>query len=182
MSTQSRTVPCEETPGTGRSGVVLANCPAKMRKAPDARDGTWSRYPETILKFATDPAIDVDLRAPVSPPTRDALRAIGLGRQFAVLTAYNPRGENVSSNLNHDRSKELEAELRSIGEKFVRVDACSPDESHCECGVAVSSTWDRAIATAKRFEQVAIFWFDGSQFWIVGVVTPAQPMKLPVGR
>jgi hypothetical protein len=153
-----------------------------MSKPPDARDGTWSRYPETILKFATDPEIDVDLRVPVSAPTRDALRAIGQGGQFAVLTAYNPGGENISRSANDDLSQELEAELRSAGEKFIRVDACSPDESHCECSVALASTWDRAIAIATRFKQVAIFWFDGNQFWIVGVLTPAAPMKLPVGQ
>lgn len=153
-----------------------------MSEAPDAREGTWSRYPETILKFATDPEIDVDLRVPVTPSTRASLRTIGLGGQFAVLTAYNPRGENIARSGNEGLSRELEAELRSAGERFVRVDACSPDKSHCECSVALASTWDRAIAVAKRFEQIAIFWFDGNQFWIVGVLTPVAPMKLPVGQ
>jgi hypothetical protein len=142
-------------------------------------DDRWSRYPETVLKFATDPEIDVDLRVPLEPPMRNGLRAIGLDGKFAVLTAYNPRGENIPHHKNDDLSARLEAELKSAGERFIRVDACSPDDSHCECGVALAVPLDRAIAIAKRFEQVAIFWFDGDNFWIEGVLSSAKPMKLP---
>lgn len=150
-----------------------------MSKPPDARDGHWSHYPETVLKFDTEPEIDVDLRLPVARPAHDALRAIGLDGKFAVLTAYNPNGENVAAEQNEALSKELEAELEGLAEKFIRVDACSPDESHCECSVALSSTRERAIEIARRFNQVAIFWFDGDHFWIVGVLSSAPPMKLP---
>lgn len=97
-----------------------------MSKPPDAREGHWSRYPETVLKFATDPEIDVDLRSSIESPVRDALRAIGLDGKFAVLTAYNPHGETIDRDTNDARSRELEAELKSSGEKFIRVDACSP--------------------------------------------------------
>jgi hypothetical protein len=151
-----------------------------MSKPVDATTGRWSEYPETILKFAIDPEISVDLRAPLQPPTRKALRSIGLDGKFAVLTAYNPRGENIDEEENRKRLEQLKDELRSGGEKFISVDACSPDESHCECGVAIMTPRERAIAIAERFEQIAIFWFDGSHFWIVGVLTPAAPMVLPV--
>ena len=151
-----------------------------MSKPIDAKTGVWTEYPETILKFAIDPEISVDLRASLEPPIRKALRSIGLNGKFAVLTAYNPRGENIGEEENRNRLRQLEAELRSTGEKFVSVDACSPDESHCECSVAIMTTKERAIAIAERFEQVAIFWFDGDHFWIVGVLTPAAPTRLPV--
>jgi hypothetical protein len=153
-----------------------------MSKPVDATTGRWTDYPETVLKFAIDPEISVDLRTPVDPPARKALRAIGLDGEFAVLTAYNPGGENVDEEENRSRLSELENELRSAGEKFISVDACSPDESHCECGVAIMTTRERAIAIAERFEQIAIFWFDGDHFWIVGVLTPAAPMRLPFGE
>ena len=151
-----------------------------MSKPIDAKTGFWAEYPETVLKFAIDPEISVDLRAPLLPPIRKALRSIGLNGKFAVLTAYNPRGEKIDEEQNRNRLARLEAELRSAGEKFVGVDACSPDETHCECSVAIMTTRERAIAIAARFEQVAIFWFDGDHFWIVGVLTPAAPMRLPV--
>ena len=151
-----------------------------MSKPIDAKTGVWTAYPETVLKFALDPEISVDLRFPLQAPTRNALRSLGLNGKFAVITAYNPRGENIDEEENRNRLAQLEAELQSTGEKFVSVDACSPDETHCECSVAIMTTRDRAIAIAERFEQVAIFWFDGDHFWIVGVLTPAAPMRLPV--
>jgi len=153
-----------------------------MTKPADATTGRWSEYPETVLKFAIDPEISVDLRAPLQPPTRKALRSIGFDGKFAVVTAYNPRGENIDEEQNRDRLAQLEDELRSSGERFVSVDACSPDESHCECSVAIMTTKERAMAIARRFEQIAIFWFDGDHFWIVGVLTPAPPMRLPVAE
>jgi len=64
----------------------------------------------------------------------------------------------------------------------VRVDACSPDRSHCECSVALKGTLDRVIDMAKRWEQLAIFWFDGSGFWIYGAIEPIRPIKLPVDQ
>jgi len=161
---------------------VILVLPDAVSKPIDAKSGTWAEYPETVLKFAIDPEIAVDLRVPLRPPTRNALRSLGLNGKFAVLTAYNPRGENIDEEQNRNRMTQLEAELRSAGYKFVSVDACSPDESHCECSVAIMTTRERAIAIAERFEQVAIFWFDGDHFWIVGVLTPAAPIRLPLAE
>ena len=121
----------------------------------------------------------VDLRVEVSPAIRRGLAALGLN-QFAVLTAFNPRGVDIGEDENNRRMKELEAELASSGDSFVRVDACSPDRSHCECSVALSAEFDRAIDIAKRWEQIAIFWFDGQSFWIYGAIEPIEPVRLPV--
>ena len=38
---------------------------------------------------------------------------------------------------------------------------------------------DEAIALARDLEQVAIFWFDGLRFWIIGTLVEADPLKLP---
>jgi len=143
-------------------------------------DERWSSYPETVLYFSGDPQVMVDLRVDVLPALRGGLAALGLDREFAVLTAFNPRGVDVSEAENNRRMKELEAELTSSGDSFVRVDACSPDRSHCECSVALSAEFDRAIDIAKRWEQVAIFWFDGQSFWIYGAIESIEPVRLPV--
>ena len=37
----------------------------------------------------------------------------------------------------------------------------------------------KAIALAREFEQVAIFWFDGKRFWIIGALMEADPLMLP---
>ena len=121
----------------------------------------------------------VDLREEVPPAVRNGLAAIGLGEPFSVLTAFNPRGVDHPAEENERRMDELERELISSGDKFVRVDACSPDRSHCECSVALKGDRKRAIYIAVRFEQIAIFWYDGASFWIYGAVTPGE-LKLPV--
>lgn len=142
-------------------------------------DERWSSYPETVLYFSGDSEVMVDLRVEVSPAIRRGLAALGLN-QFAVLTAFNPRGVDIGEDENNRRMKELEAELTSSGDSFVRVDACSPDRSHCECSVALSDDFDRAIDIAKRWEQIAIFWFDGQSFWIYGAIESIEPVRLPV--
>ena len=140
-------------------------------------DERWSSYPETVLHF---PDVMVDLRVSVEATVRNSFRALGLGGEFGVLTAYNPRGVTISKDENDRRMNELEAELTSLGVSFVRLDACSPDKSHCECSVAIEMGFDRVIQIAKRWEQIAIFWFDGGSFWIYGAIIPIEPIRLPV--
>lgn len=144
-----------------------------------ARDERWSSYPETVLIFAGETEVYVDLRERVPPPTRDALIAMGLDGGFGVLTAFNPRGVDLPADENTRRMNALESELTSSGDEFVRVDACSPDRSHCECSVALKGDRQRAIDIARRWEQIAIFWWDGSTFWIYGAITPGS-LKLPL--
>jgi hypothetical protein len=140
----------------------------------------WSSYPETVLYFAGDPEVMVDLRVSLEPAVRRGLGAIGLDGEFAIVTAFNPRGVDIGEEENDRLMKEFEAELESSGDRFVRVDACSPDRSHCECSVAIKSDFHRAIEMAVRWEQIAIFWFDGDTFWIYGAIESIEPIKLPI--
>ena len=143
-------------------------------------DERWSRYPETVLHFDGEAPVMIDLRIKVTPALRGGLAALGLEGEFAVLTAFNPRGVDASDEENRKRMGELEAELASVGEHFIRLDACSPDKSHCECSLALSVPRERALEIAKRWDQVAIFWFDGGKFWIYGAIDPTVPIPLPV--
>ena len=151
-----------------------------MTKPPQKpRDERWGAYPETVLIFAGEPELFLDLRERVSAPTRNALVALGLGVPFGVLTAFNPRGVDSTPERNTRRMAELEAELESAGDAFVRVDACSPDKEHCECSVALIGDMQRALDIARRWEQIAIFWWDGSKFWLQGAISEGQ-LQLPV--
>jgi hypothetical protein len=38
---------------------------------------------------------------------------------------------------------------------------------------------NRAVDLAKELEQVAIFWFDGQRFWIIGALYETDPLMLP---
>jgi len=150
-----------------------------MTSTPEQHDPDWPRYPETILSFSTKPSVEIDLRK--IPPERAIadLAAAGLGQPFAVLTAFDPRGQNLSPAENEKRRCELDARLTAEGYKFAHVDACSPDRSHCECSVAVLMPQEKAIALARELEQVALFWFDGRRFWILGGIVESDPLMLP---
>jgi hypothetical protein len=150
-----------------------------MRSSPDQHDPDWPLYPETILSFSFDPPLEIDLRRIPTEAELSRLREAGFADGFAVLTAFDPRGENLSAQENEQRKKELDQRLVGLGYRFVDVDACSPDGAHCECSVAVIMDQKKAIELARDLEQVAIFWFDGKQFWIVGAIVDADPLMLP---
>ena len=150
-----------------------------MKATPDQHDPDWPRYPETVLDFATTPVIEIDLRKVPSEDAIAALKAAGLGQPFAIMTAFDPRGENLSPSENEKRMRELDERLRASGYSFARVDCCSPDRSHCECSVAVVMPQEKAVDLARELEQVAIFWFDGSRFWILGALVETDPLMLP---
>lgn len=150
-----------------------------MKATPDQHDPDWPRYPETILDFATTPAVVVDLRQVPSEAAIGALKAAGLGQPFVIMTAFDPRGENLSLAQNEQRTQALDAHLRASNYRFAQVDACSPDGSHCECSFAVVMPQDKALDLARELEQVAIFWFDGARFWILGALVETDPLMLP---
>lgn len=150
-----------------------------MKSPPDAHDPDWKWYPETVLIFATEPRLEIDLRATPGPDAVAALAAAGLDKPFAIMTAYDPRGENLSAEDNKRRQRDLERRLSNENYPFRSVDCCSPDRSHCECSVAVIMPQEQAIALGRELEQIAIFWFDGNGFWIIGAVLETDPMLLP---
>jgi hypothetical protein len=150
-----------------------------MEASPNQQDPDWPRYPETVLEFATKPAVEIDLREVPSDSAIAALKAAGLDQPFAILTAFDPRGENLSPAENERRKQGLHKRLHSGGHRFAEVDACSPDRSHCECSVAVVMPQGKALDLARELEQVAIFWFDGKRFWILGALVETDPLMLP---
>ena len=150
-----------------------------MNKTPDQHDPDWPLYPETVLNFATRPPVEIDLRAIPSDFALAQLKAVGLGAPFAIITAFDPEGRNLSAAENEQRKKELDRRLASMGYDFVDVDCCSPDRSHCECSVAVTMPRQTALDLAREMRQVAIFWFDGKLFWILGAMVETDPLMLP---
>jgi hypothetical protein len=152
-----------------------------MRSTADQHDPDWPRYLETILSFSTRPAVEIDLREIPARRVLAHLEAAGFGQPFAILTAFDPRGRDLSPAENEKRKRELDERLTALGYKFVQVDACSPDRTHCECSVAVVMPQEQAIDLAREMEQVAIFWFDGKRFWILGAIVESDPLMLPRG-
>lgn len=73
----------------------------------------------------------------------------------------------------------LEKELQESGVHYVRVDACSVDRKHCECSVALDVDQERALEIAVKYDQMAIFWYDGDAVWLLGAIVPSDPIRLP---
>ena len=151
-----------------------------LSESGEPKEEAGSSYPETVLVFSGDAERMIDLREPVGVAAKAALRALGFGEPFAVLTSFNPRGENLDAGENARRFDELESELGVSGVAYTILDACSPDMSHCERSVAVKTDVVSARRIAARWEQLAIFWWDGREFWIYGAESSVEPVRLPV--
>ena len=147
----------------------------------EANDPAWAEYPNTILRFHGDGGIvEIDLRVTIRPDQIARLLSLGLGPQFHILTAHNPRGRVASRAQNMRANQLLETELRTQGQAFIPCDGCSPSGEHIEAGVAAVICVQQARAHALAFEQSALFEFDGSVFWLQPALVKGAPRRLPV--
>ena len=143
-----------------------------------ADDPGWSSYAETILVFPDSAPGEVPLSRPIGAAGRAVFEAAGLPGAFGVMTAENPFGRPADPAENARRRERLSAELRAAGASPVRVEGVSPDRQHREIGVGLRWSCDAVIELARRWEQSAIYWFDGRDMWVVGALTVAPPWKL----
>jgi hypothetical protein len=141
-------------------------------------DPGWASYAETILYFPGPDPLEIDLRVPVPSAARRTLAALGLTGTFGLVTPHNPRGRRSSPGENDVRLRRFLAELEHTGTRFVPVDGCSPDRRHVEHGVALAWSQGDVVALAERWEQSAIYWWDGDRFWVVGALTVTPPLAL----
>lgn len=148
-------------------------------KTPEQIDPDWARYAETVLSFRGDPSLEVDLRESITAASRAGFKARGLAGTFAIMTANDPQGRDLSAEENRILENRLEGELTAAGVPFIRVDACSIDLEHCECSLVIDVDQNRAVEMAARYEQMAIFWYDGDAMWLIGAIVESDPIRLP---
>ncbi len=145
-----------------------------------ADDPAWSQYAETILEIESDgSALRIDLRQSLSEPERHTLAVLGPASSFGIVTAANPAGAPANPAANERRHDALKAWLVEHGYVYRAASGSSPDGEHRERGFAVWLEQGDVVAIAMRFEQSAIFWFDGGAFWLVGALVGAKARKLP---
>lgn len=142
----------------------------------------WGDFPHTVLHFADASSDSIDLRKEVSAEAIRVLTRIGLEWSFGVITAHNPMGITQSTQWNDAIAAELLREVAAMGVPFALLDACSPDRSHCERSIAVSAPCSGLIQLARSYDQLAIFWFDGSSFWIVPARSTMDQVRLPIAN
>lgn len=116
--------------------------------------------------------------SPLGAAARDALRAHGLDRAFAVITADNPRGERHDERGNDEAWRSLAKSIHRLAAAAVPCDGCCPAAIHRERGFAAVLPLPEAIALAASFGQSAIYWFDGTSLWLEPVLEPARRERL----
>lgn len=143
-------------------------------------DSAWSHYADTILEIARDGGtLSVDLRKPLGEDTRRSLAMLGPSSSFGIVTAANPAGAPVDAAANARRHAALEQWIVEHGYVRRAATGSSPDGDHVEHGFAVWLERDDVVALARRFDQSAIFWFDGGSFWLVGALVDAKARRIP---
>jgi hypothetical protein len=136
-------------------------------------------YAATVLEFDRDAERSIDLGRPLSEAGQRLLEARGLLEPFAILTAWNPRGQPDHPE-NDARQAELEASLDARGVHWRVLDGCAPDRTHREASVAAVLPEAEALSLAVEWEQDAYFWYDGAGFWLVGALEPYGRVRLPL--
>ncbi len=144
----------------------------------DTAEG-WGGFASTVLHFDIAHPFSVDLRTPVTPEQLLDLGRIGLGRPFGVVSAEDPMGVTQPPDVNLVRSRKLERDAVNAAASCVAIDACSPDHSHCERSIAIPLAVGDVVALAREYDQLAIFWFDGSSFWIIPACSRKRAVRLP---
>lgn len=146
---------------------------------PSEQDPRWRQYATALLRIGAAPVLEVDLSLPLSRAQHDRLRELGLGRGFGVVTAANPAGRLATSEANRAAQEALRVQVARNGLVPVRADGYSRDERHYEPGFAVPFPRHECIALARRFRQLALYWYDGEAFSIVGAIMEAPDVRLP---
>ncbi len=155
-----------------------------------AEEDKWDAYPDTILEFAGNPQARIDLRRSLDAKDRNALSALGLATPFAVFSAENPGGEDPEEKAdgrearrkqrrNELRTAALQEALRTRGIPFVPVDGVSPDGDHREHCVAAAMSRELAVEISRELHQLALFWYDGTRFWLLPAIAMERPAPLP---
>jgi hypothetical protein len=141
-------------------------------------DPGWSTYADTIVHFSTTPPVMIDLAVPVGASARARLAAAGFEGSFGLVTPCNPRGRRVDEATNGNLLTRFLAELDATGKRYVRVAGSSADGQHTEHGVALAWSQADLVALARKWEQSAIYWWDGAAFWVIGALTASAPWRL----
>lgn len=85
----------------------------------------------------------------------------GVHSRFAVITACNPDGQEVSDEENAIATERLRSELVKEGYHFFPVTGGSLDFSHAEPGFGVLlPSLEEAVPWGRRLRQEAIFWVE----------------------
>lgn len=99
---------------------------------------------------------------------RTELPKAGVPSRFAIITAWNPDGQDVSEKENATATERLRSDLVKGGHFFFPVTGGSPDFSHAEAGFGVLlPSLEEAVQWGQRFRQEAVFWVEEGRVLVV---------------
>jgi hypothetical protein len=106
---------------------------------------------------------------------RADLPKAGVPSRFAIITAWNPDGQDVSAQENTIATERLRSDLLKDGHFFFPVTGGSPDFSHAEPGFGVLlKSLEDAIQWGQRFRQEAVFWVEEGKVRVVSCLNGDQ--------
>jgi hypothetical protein len=62
----------------------------------------------------------------------------------------------------------------------MRAKGWSVNGRHIERGYAFTASLEESKAAARKWDQDAVFWFDGTRFWLVPADEQRPPISLPM--
>ena len=107
----------------------------------------------------------------VAPRPGGAVDEFPLATPVHLLTAWNPRGEELPRAVNDERQEGLLSFLNEERVAAVRSIGASRDESWAEPGFALLDvTEEVALDVGRRFEQAAIYTWSEARLEVVGAL------------
>ncbi|MCL1035923.1 DUF3293 domain-containing protein [Shewanella corallii] len=97
---------------------------------------------------------------------------------FAIVTAFNPMGENLSScqNLLYDRR--LQAEIDTMKVPYRSVIGASPDLQHMEKSWALFCDIQSGLELGREFNQLAIYYVDNGRLLLLPCLCSEDSIEL----
>jgi len=141
---------------------------------------SWMTYVDTVLVFSGPPEYKIAVDQAVGENDRMYFHEIGFTGEFVVFTAENPSGQAIDAGENAQRTQDLYADLTDRGIYFRLVDGYAPDMSVHEASVAAAVSVDVGRELGEKYGQLAVFWYDGSDFWVVEAKPDGGMQKLPL--
>ncbi|MCU4675587.1 DUF3293 domain-containing protein [Catenovulum sp. 2E275] len=92
-----------------------------------------------------------------------------LGEQidFAIITAYNPKGQACTLGFNRLQDKALQADITNFRTPYRRLWGCSPQLDYSEKSWAVSINKQQALTLATKYQQNALYWVEQGELFLI---------------
>ncbi|MCL1140072.1 DUF3293 domain-containing protein [Shewanella pneumatophori] len=97
---------------------------------------------------------------------------------FAIITAYNPKGEVLSAPQNGLLDRKLQHEINRLGLPYRSMIGASQDRSHMEKSWAIATDKASAIKLGCLFNQNAIFYVEADTLQLVPCLMPKEETLL----